>query len=350
MAATSAHARGRALAVTLALAASHAHAQAGPPSDVALAEALFREAKTLMGQGRYAEACPRLAESQRLDPGAGTLLTLALCLEGEGKTASAWVAFSDAARLAAKDGRADREKLARKHMDDLDKVLCKLVLRVPDAVASLPGLEVAVDGKQVARAVFGVPTPVDPGVHHVLVRARGKQDARLDVVVDRPGAVVSVDVPSLVDAAPVPVASAPSASSAPVVSVPPPPPKEPVAAPASEPSSPARPVRTLAYGALGVSAVALGVGAYFGLRAKSAHDDATTRCPQSPCSDRAGVDANEDARAAANVANVASAIGFVALTTGVVLFVLSPGDRGTGVAVRGGALPGGASLGMGGAF
>src|SRR3954468_2190760 len=69
-------------------------------SSQAAAQALFEQARKLMADGKFPEACPKLAESQRLDPGAGTLLNLGHCYEKSGRTASAWVTFKDAAAAA----------------------------------------------------------------------------------------------------------------------------------------------------------------------------------------------------------------------------------------------------------
>src|ERR1700712_2696749 len=82
-------------------------------ADPAAAQALFNDAKQLMTTGRYAEACPKLEESQRLDPGVGTLFHLADCDEHVGKTASAWAAFLEVAAEAKSSGQPARERVAR---------------------------------------------------------------------------------------------------------------------------------------------------------------------------------------------------------------------------------------------
>src|SRR5580765_1857550 len=77
------------------------------PSDAdrTLAAALFREGKALMDKGDFAPACAKLEESQRLDPGGGTILNLALCHEKEGRFARSWSEFTEAVTVARRDGR-----------------------------------------------------------------------------------------------------------------------------------------------------------------------------------------------------------------------------------------------------
>lgn len=56
-------------------------ASADEPPDAVRASALFAEGRQLMAAGDYASACPKLAESQALDPAADTALDLGICYQ-----------------------------------------------------------------------------------------------------------------------------------------------------------------------------------------------------------------------------------------------------------------------------
>jgi tetratricopeptide (TPR) repeat protein len=133
----------------------------------AAAEALFNDARQLVSQGKYAEACPKFAESNRLDPATGTLLNLADCYEKVGKTASAWAAFTEVASMA-NDSRA---QFARGRAAALLPTLAKLTLQLANPPA---GAVITRDGVAMPVAMLGVPIPVDPGRHVIEATAPGR--------------------------------------------------------------------------------------------------------------------------------------------------------------------------------
>src|SRR5258706_13765033 len=115
-------------------------------ADKSLATQLFKEGRTLVDQGRVADGCRKLEESQRLDPGGGTLLNVALCHEKEGRTATAWTEFTEALGIARKDDRPQRIELAQTHIAALEPTLSRLVIQVPES-SDLPDLEIKRAGK-----------------------------------------------------------------------------------------------------------------------------------------------------------------------------------------------------------
>jgi len=156
------------LVVTLAPTARAAEPSA---SDKNLAQSLFEQGRALMDGKRYAEACPRFADSERLDPGGGTVLNLALCYEKLGKLALAHSTYNEALSAAIAERRADRESFARERIAALGARLPRLTLRVDEAT---PGLDVRVDGTQVPASAWGLPMPVDPGRHTIEASAPGR--------------------------------------------------------------------------------------------------------------------------------------------------------------------------------
>jgi hypothetical protein len=175
-----------------------AHAQSN--ADRALAEALFQEGKRLMDTGKYADACDKLAESQRLDPATGTLLNLAACREAEGKLATAWLLFSEAASSARRDGREDRVEFAEGRIRDIEPKLSRISVEIP-AESAIPELEVRLDGTALRRAAWGIPTAVDTGDHEIAASAPGHQPWSVRISITGYGELRTVSVPRLKSAA-----------------------------------------------------------------------------------------------------------------------------------------------------
>lgn len=286
----------------IALAPATARAQASA-NDAAVAEVLFDEGKKLMAEGRLAEACPKLAESNRLDTGIGTLLFLGDCYEKNGQVASAWATFREAASLAQKGADA-REKLARDRAGALEPALPHLTIAVP-AASRVQGLVITRDGLDVGAVQWDIALPMDPGRHVLRATAPGRAPWQTTVDVAR-ATPARVDVPLLP-----PAPSTPPAS--------------------REPSGREAPraggtQRLIGLGLVGVGAVGLGVGTYFGLAAKSRADDSAAHCAGSAC-DSTGLELRDGARSRADVATVAFVAGGATLVVGAVVWLLAPSSK-----------------------
>ena len=298
---------------------SSAHAQA--PSQEALAEQLFREGRKLMTDGKFDEACPKLAESQRLDPGGGTQLALASCYEQGNRLASAWSAFSAAAGQAKRDGRADRESAARARSEALFPRLSHVIIDVPAEARALDGLEIRLDGALLGAAVWGVAVPVDGGRHVVEAKATGREPFRQAVDVGPEKDSKSVRVPVLTEAPKVAPTPTPSAvAPPPVASTSTPPPSPP----------PKSDTRTIAYVVGGVGVVALGVGTFFGLSALSKQRDANNTCPTAACTDSSAVAEQSTARSQAWVSDISVGVGLVGISVATYLLLSGGSTPSTG--------------------
>jgi hypothetical protein len=203
--------------LTLAPLAAAQPAPANRPSvstNAPAAEALYQEGRKLLDAGRYAEACAKLEESQRLDPGMGTQYHLADCYEKQGRITTAWQLFREIEGAARAAGRSDRLDVAKKRADALEPRVPKLVLEVPWGEA-LPGTEVIrIDaGMQVpvGHAQWGMPVPVDPGRYGIRVTAPGKKPLETSVEVPE-GKITTFRVPDLEDDKPAPPSDVPPAN------------------------------------------------------------------------------------------------------------------------------------------
>lgn len=171
------------------------HAYAG---DAAAAEALFAKAKQLMADGQIDEACATFEESMKLDPGVGTKYQLGRCYEQQGRSASAWSAYLEAASMARAAGQADRAEAAKRKADALKPTLSTLTIQT--AKDAPDGLTVTIRDTAYGNATFGTAIPFDPGTHDVVAAAKGFRSWQSDVTVPKDASGVSLAIPTLLPA------------------------------------------------------------------------------------------------------------------------------------------------------
>jgi hypothetical protein len=290
------------------------------PADRALATELFKQGRALLEEGKTADACRKLEESQRLDPGGGTLLNLAICHEAEGKMASAWSELNEAIGIAQRDGRRDRADLAQQHLQAVEPKLSRLTIVVPPE-ADTPDMKVARDGTNVARVAWGSAIPVDPGSHRIEVSAPGKVawSGTVDVGADADKKTITVPVLEAAPAVAPPAPALPPATAAPARAAAP--------SDSGSDSSPPSLLPGLIIGGVGVAA--LGVGTYFGAKAISKKNESDEHC--NPICDTPGSEASFDAGQAADIATVSLIVGAVGVGVGTFFVVRSLRARKPGV-------------------
>jgi hypothetical protein len=303
-----------ALLIALCAAPESAFAQTAPvdAGQRAAAEALFNEALTLLEQGKAAEACPKLEESQRLDAGTGTLLYLADCYRTLGKTASAWGTFLDAA-YSARAAQDEREAIAVEQAGALEAQLSYLTLEV---TAQPAALELYNDDRPVRAALWGTKIPVDPGEHRLEARAEGYEPWQATVRIAPGPAEQSLRVPLLVQRRAVPV---------PVPAPKPLPPVVPDAAP------PDRSRETAGWVLIGVGGAGFVTAGILALLAHSDDRAADEECrADAPdlCNER-GVELAESARTKATFAGISAGVGVAGVAGGVALLLTAPKSAGS---------------------
>jgi serine/threonine-protein kinase len=306
-------------AIQVAIATS-AQAQSADNRKVT-AEALFETGRQLVAARKYAEACPKFADSQRLDPSTATLLNLANCWENIGRTATAWATYREAQSAAHVAGRQDYLAAAERHANALAPRLARITIHVPEAA---DGIQVQRDGVVVERAEWGLAIPVDTGAHAIAATAPGRKAWASTVDIAQDGTALTVTVPALelLPFEPSPLASTatPSAASAQIPAL------VPGTAEPAENRSSGSSQRVIAWVVGGVGVVGLGISAGVAVVAKNKYNDSLSSCLSTDhdlCNAQ-GLQQRGDARTAGDVATVALGLGAAALAAGGVLWFTAP--------------------------
>ena len=265
--------------------------------DPAAAEALFRRGRDAMAAGRYEDASRSFAESQRLDPAAGTLMNLATCEEKLGRLASAWQHWKEATDALGPDD--DRAPLARSRVEALERKVPRLAVVL--ASGRERGARVTRDDIELGAATQGVPLPVDVGAHTVTVRMPGHRTERVTVrVVEGESKQIEVH----------------------------PGPEEPAAA-AENPGTGTWP-RTLGWVLAGTGVAGVGTAAVTGIMLLDYKQTVDADCPNKSCATQEGFDAAATARTLTTVNTAAWIAGGVGLGLGAYLLIsTAPKDKGT---------------------
>ncbi len=308
--------------LTLAVLALAARAAAGP-ADPGAADALFDAGQKAMERGDYVEACAKFGESQRLDPGAGTLLNIGACSEKLGRLVTAWESYREAVRMLPPDDQ--RVGYANERLDAVSARVPMLTVRLKGRAPE--GTEITRNGVALGAASLGAALPVDPGKVRLEVRAPGRRPRQVELVLaEGERREISVEAGEK---------QAPAAARSSNVPPRPPPPTQP-------------PDRTLGFvvGGVGLATLAAsGITTLLMLRQESKVEDG---CDTSTkvCDSQAGVDAASTGKIWSTVSTVLFSVGVAGVGAGTFL-VLTAEPRSAG-ARRAGLTP--ATLALGGRF
>jgi tetratricopeptide (TPR) repeat protein len=309
-------------------------------ADPAAAEALFHEGHRLLEEGRNEEAALKLAESQAQDPASGTLINLALAYERQGRLATAWATYQEAANLARRDGRADRAASAERKHAELEPRVPVLTFRAEQAQE---GLSITCGRIKIGIGGLDSEIPIDPGEYQIAASApaRVTWQVSLTVVEGERRTITIPELPFLPApvAAPAPPRSAGTAAS---------PERSRLAPRPAQSRAPANSWRgnTLAW-VLGASGlVSVGTGTVFGIRALTRYANAERQCPSHKGCTAGALDDSQAAKTSASIADFTLGFGVAACAGSLWLFLRPHGGEPPKVALDVLPLPGGAALGL----
>ena len=261
------------------------------------ADALFKKAKKLHGEKKYADACPMFEKSDALDPGIGAKLNVAKCYEDWGMLARAyrWYTDAEAMATAAKDDRAAKIK---ELIATVDAEVPRLTIKLPAGVDAA-AIDIKLDGKSIVDMI-GKEQRIDPGPHEVTWVVDGQKKSRM-IPMERGGERdITLDLRAVASRAPKQTDD--------------------------ETPDPGRTRRLIGISVGAAGILGIGIASYLTLDARSSYNDALdTHCmgDKNMCSDE-GLSITGDARSQANLATVITVIGLAAIGGGVALYLTAP--------------------------
>ncbi len=294
------------LACSLLLCVSTAHAEDDAETRTA-ARDLATQGAQAFDAGNYAEASDFFRRAHELVSAPSIALMQARSLAKLGQLLEAADTYEQTIRLKLPDDAPEAYvaavQTARTEVEAVRARLPRLKLTVIGAT-SADAPQVTIDAKPTPAALLGVERPVNPGAHHFVVQVAGQVRATRDLtVLEGQSYQVELDVR--------PVA-----------------PVQPVAPPEVSPSghgASSNSRRTLAYVALGVGALGLGVGTYTGLVALHHKSDLDSVChPDCPPSSAGEMSSWRSNR---TVSWLSYGVGIAAAGAGVLLLTLGKPDR-----------------------
>jgi hypothetical protein len=316
-----------------------AQPQPTPPAEdqVEAARALYREARELHRQGRLKEALTKSLEAFHTAATPVTALETGELLVEAGHLVEARDLLRAVPLMPVSPRESDKGREARQQAASLG---AQLDMRIPKiAFAERPsGVELVLDGRPVASTDAMAWQGVDPGAHALLVRVDDRPCTTVNLSLSE-GEERTID---LHDAA---TACRPPPPAPPPVALVRLPGRPPSAAPEPAPvPSAASSWRWIGGAAAGAGVVAIGVGGYLALNAKSDYGSVAGECTARGCSQN-GFDVRNSARSQADVATGFLVAGAAAVVGGGLVWWLAPAGNGGAQAVIG---PG--SVGLVGAF
>lgn len=280
------------LAGALALAPTPGLA-AKPGAEAAAAQKADREAQKHEKKQAWEEARAAYQKAIELDDTADRRIKLAAVEDKLGNLVEA----ADHLRVALDSKKlsfASRAK-AKKMLKDLEKRIPTIELQVPGDFKGT----VFVDDEEVSSGSLAEPIPVNPGKHKIRAESQGFNSFKERVeVAEKEKKTLTILLTEM-----------------PAEETKPEPTKD-------DGSKKGGGSKTLAYVSLGVGAVGLGVGVFFGLKARSTKDELDGACKNGVCPpDKRGL--YDDGKNQANVSTAGFVVGAVGVGLGTVLLLTS---------------------------